>query len=246
MASSSLQECRGYTPNVFRGINTSGSYHVYGDHHVPAGKLEGSHKVNDLPIGGVLSQKQCSQVPSPNMAHNESTTIISHPSFPTAINRPAGAHVGHQSPVSPMEEDRIQHPQPSCLRLSPVFSKGVICSPQSPLRSDCQPNSPTESNSSKNATLSLRQPSDCPKDDKARNWKKYKLIVMNQTPDENEKEAQGGGTEAAAMSPTLSPSRSGAAGGHSEVQAEEGASEHREEMSQSIDSCSSSTCSSIR
>ncbi|XP_070775205.1 BCL6A transcription repressor b [Enoplosus armatus] len=244
--SSHLQECRGYMPNVFRGINTSGSYHVYGDLHVPAGKLEGSHKVSDLPRGGALSQTRCSQVPSTNMAHNESTTIISHPIFPSSIIRPAGAHGSLQRPATPTEEDSVQHPQTSCLRLSPGFMKGVICSPQSPLRSDCQPNSPTESNSSRNATLSLKQPSDCPKDAKARNWKKYKLIVMNQTPDESEKEAHGGSAEATDMSPTLSPCRSGAAGGHGEVQAEEGAGERGEEilMSQSVDSCSSSTCSS--
>ncbi|XP_059200526.1 BCL6A transcription repressor b [Centropristis striata] len=243
--SSALLECRGYLPNVFRGINTSGSYHVYGDLHVPAGKTESSLKVNDLPRGGALSQKQCSQVPSDNMAHNESTTIISHPvpshpNFPTNIIRSAAARGSLQTSVSPMEEDSIQHPQTSCLRLSPGFSKGVICSPQSPLRSDCQPNSPTESNSSRNATLSLTQPPESPKDAKARNWKKYKLIVMNQTPDENEKEVQGDGGDAAAMSPTLSS-------GHNEAQAEEAASEHREEilMSQSVDSCGSSTCSSI-
>lgn len=248
--SSTLQECRGYVPNVFRGINTSGSYHVYGDLHVHAGKLEGSHKAGDLPRGGTLSQKLCSQVPSTNMAHNESTTILSHsvpchPSFPTTIIRPAGANRGLQRPDTPMEEDSIQHPQTSCVRLSPGFNKGVICSPQSPLRSDCQPNSPTESNSSRNATLSLKQPSDCPKEAKARNWKKYKLIVMNQAPDENDKEVQGGSAEATAMSPTP---RSDAASGHGEVQAEEGASEHREEllMSQSGDSCSSSSCGSIR
>lgn len=250
---SPLQECRDYIPNVFRGINTSGSYHVYGDLHVPAGQLEGSHKVGDLPRGGALSQKQCSQVLSTNMAHNQATTINSHPvpchpSYPSSILRPAGAHGSLQRPGTPMEEDSIHHPQTSCLRLSPGLIKGVICSPQSPLRSDCQPNSPTESNSSRNATLSLKQPSDCPKDSRARNWKKYKLIVMNQSPDENEKEAQGGSIAATAMSPAPSPCRSGATGGHSEVQAEEGASEHREEilMSQSVDSCSSSTCSSIR
>lgn len=247
--SSPLQECKGYIPSVFRGINTSGSYHVYGDLHVPAGKLEGFHKVSDLPRGGALSQKRCSQVPGTNVAHNESTTNISHPvpshpSFPTTIIRPAGAHGSLQRPATPMEEDSIQHPQTTCLRLSPGFIKGVICSPQSPLRSDCQPNSPTESNSSRNATLSLKQPSDCPKDAKARNWKKYKLIVMNQTPDESEKEGQGGSAEATAMSPAPSPCRSGAAGGHNE--AEEGAGEQREDMSQGVDSCSSSTCSSIR
>uniref|UniRef100_A0A3B4UA33 BCL6A transcription repressor b n=1 Tax=Seriola dumerili TaxID=41447 RepID=A0A3B4UA33_SERDU len=251
--SSFVQECRCNIPNVFRGINTSGSYHVYGDLHVPAGKLEGSHKISAPPRGGALSQKRCSQVPNTNITHSDSTTIIPHPlpfhpSFPTTIIQPAGVHRSHHGPAAPMEEESIQHPQTSCLRLSPGFSKGVICSPQSPLRSDCQPNSPTESSSSRNATLSLKQPSDCPKDAKARNWKKYKFIVMNQTPDENEKEAQGGNADAADMSPTLSPCRSGGAGEHSEVQSHEGASEHREEMpmSQSADSCSSSTCSSIR
>ncbi|XP_041659783.1 BCL6A transcription repressor b [Cheilinus undulatus] len=232
-----------YIPNVFRGINTSGSYHVYGDPHVPVGQLESPQKSTNLTRRGVLSQS----------THSESNRIISHPvpphpSFPTTtIMRQAGIQEGLQRPATPTEEDSVQHPQSSCLRLSPSFLKGVICSPQSPLRSDCQPNSPTESNSSRSASLSLKQLSDCPNDTKARNWKKYKLIVMNQTPDENEKEVQGGSAEAAAMSPMLSPYRSGDAGGHSNVQMEEGATEHREETltSQSVDSCGSSTCSSI-
>ncbi|KAM8850397.1 BCL6A transcription repressor b isoform 2-T2 [Spinachia spinachia] len=239
------QERRGFIPNVFRGINTSGSCHVFGDLPVSAGLLEGTHKVSDLPRGGALSQKQCLQVSS------ESTTVISHPSFPTAITRPAGAHGSLQMPVSSADEDSIQHPQTSCHRSSQSFSKGVICSPQSPLRSDCQPNSPTESNSSRNATLSLNQPSECPKNAKARNWKKYKLIVMNQCPNETEKEAQAGSAEAVAMSPTLGHCGSEASSGHNEVQAEDRVPHQSEEilLSQSVDSCSSSssssTCSSI-
>ncbi|KAL3054603.1 hypothetical protein OYC64_017521 [Pagothenia borchgrevinki] len=218
---SPLQDCKGYTPNVFRGINTSGSYHVYGDSQLPSTKLEGPHQLSDLPRGG--AQQRCSQV-----THSESTTMLSHSSFPTNIT---------QRSISPMEEN-------GCPRLSQGFSKGVICSPQSPLRSDCQPNSPTESNSSRNAALSLRQSSECSKDTKARNWKKYKLIDMNQTPDENDKESREGGAEATPMSPTLSPCRSAAAG---EAQGEEAAGEHREEIhtGQSVESCSSSTCSSI-
>ncbi|XP_035488933.2 BCL6A transcription repressor b isoform X1 [Scophthalmus maximus] len=244
---SPLQECQGSIPNVFRGINTSGSYHVYGDVHVPAGKLEGS-----LPRGGSLPQKRCSQVPITNMAHSGSTTIISHlvpshPGCPASIIQPAGVHGSHHGPAAPMEEENIQHPPTSFLRLCPGFSKGVICSPQSPLRSDCQPNSPTESSSSRNAALSLKQTPDCPKDTKARNWKKYKFIVMNQTPDENDKESQGGNAEATSMPPMPSPCRSVGAGGDSGVQSDEGASEHREDspQSQCVDSCISSTCSSI-
>ncbi|KAJ3595146.1 hypothetical protein NHX12_004450 [Muraenolepis orangiensis] len=68
------------------------------------------------------------------------------------------------------------------------FGKGsVICSPQSPLRSDGHPNSPTESSSSRNAALSLKRPSasrlggggDDDAAAKAHNWKKYRFIVMN-------------------------------------------------------------------
>lgn len=231
--SSSLQECKDYIPSVFRGINTSGSYHVYGDFHVSAAKLEGSQKLS------------CSQVPSNKIARKESTTIISHsvqshPNFPSTIVQVASAHKSLQGPVAPMEEDRIQHPLTSCVRMSPSFNKGVICSPQSPLRSDCQPNSPTESSSSRNANMSLKQALDCHKDAKARNWKKYKFIVMNQTPDESEKEAHGGGAQVGALSPTLSSLSSSGVGGHSEVHPEEGASEHREEITvpHSVDSCS--------
>ncbi|XP_058499445.1 BCL6A transcription repressor b isoform X1 [Solea solea] len=242
------------SPSVFRGINTSGSYHVYGDFHIHATKMEDSQTITALPSGGSLSPNQCSQVPNTNMAHSQSTTTISHPvpshpSCPTTIIQSAGAHGSHCGPAAPTEEENIQHPHTTCLRVCPGFSKGVIFSPQSPLRSDCQPNSPTESSSSRNAILSLKQPSDCTDDAKARNWKKYKFIVMNQSCDENEKESQAGGIESTPMSPMLSPCRSVGTGGDSDVQSDEGASKHREEIpnSQSVDSCSSSssTCSSI-
>ncbi|KAK6320712.1 hypothetical protein J4Q44_G00098190 [Coregonus suidteri] len=84
------------------------------------------------------------------------------------------------------EEDVNQQHYP--LGISSAGRKGLICSPQSPLKSDCQPNSPTESSSSKNAGLSLSQAGRCgaqppqgSQDPKARNWKKYKFIVLNQS-----------------------------------------------------------------
>ncbi|XP_053162823.1 B-cell lymphoma 6 protein isoform X3 [Hemicordylus capensis] len=62
------------------------------------------------------------------------------------------------------------------------MNRKVLISPQSPQKSDCQPNSPTESSSSKNArigqssgSLSAKSPTDL----KACNWKKYKFIVLN-------------------------------------------------------------------
>ncbi|MEQ2191024.1 hypothetical protein XENOCAPTIV_018750, partial [Xenoophorus captivus] len=109
----------------------------------------------------------------------------------SSIIRPAAAHHNHQCPTSPMEGHNTQHPQTGCLRATTSYAKGVICSPQSPLRSDCQPNSPTGSSSSINASMCLKQACDSPRDAKACNWKKYKFIVLNQTPNERGKEAWG-------------------------------------------------------
>ncbi|XP_061652463.1 BCL6A transcription repressor b [Phyllopteryx taeniolatus] len=226
-----LQEGRGYS--VFRGINTSGSYHVYGDRHIPAGKPEGSQRIGTPPRVSSLSQKPFLQVPSTNVPLNESSAIINHPGFHPTIIRPG--------PATHMEEDSVQHPVTNCRRSSQSFGKGVICSPQSPLRSDCQPNSPTESSSSRNATLCLKQPPDCPKEAKVRNWKKYKLIVMNQTQVNKETDAPRGSPESG--SPSLSPCR----GSEREPQMVEAASEHREESPLTVDGhrkCSSCGCDS--
>lgn len=243
MASSPpLQECRKYVPNVFRGINTSGSHHIYCDTKPPYGHLDESPKFGDTHRGLNFS-KRCSQVPCTNVAHSQDTVnphLMSscHPCYTTPIIQ-SGTQESLQRPGTPTVEDSIQHPQSSCPRMSPYLIKGVICSPQSPLRSDCQPNSPTESNSSRNAVLSLKHSSDCLKDSKVRNWKKYKLIIMNQSSDENETEAHGGSIKASAMSPSQSPYRTCATGGHAEVRPEEGASEHRQE---SLKSPSAGSC----
>lgn len=239
-----LQDCRKYVPNVFRGINTSGSYHIYGDTQAPYGLLEESSKLGDPLRGLTFPSKRCSQVPYTSVAHSQDN-INPHPmSCQPCYTSPViqlGAQESLERPGTPMEENSIQHPQSSCSRMSPYSIKGVICSPQSPLRSDCQPNSPTESNSSRNAALSLKHSSDCLKDSKVHNWKKYKLIIMNQSSDENELEVQGGSLKASATSPSRSPCRTYATGGHGEVRPEEGASEHRQEMlkSPSAGSCGS-------
>ncbi|XP_054624989.1 BCL6A transcription repressor b isoform X3 [Dunckerocampus dactyliophorus] len=215
-----LQECKGY--NVFRGINTSGSYYVYGDRNITAEKPEASQKISTPPRESPLSHIQHMQVPSTGVPHKESTSIITYPTFHPTLIRPA--------PATHAEQGGVRHPPPNCRGLSPGFGKGVICSPQSPLRSDCQPNSPTESSSSRNATLSLKQPPDCPKEAKVRNWKKYKFIVMNQTPLNEEADVRRGSPEGG--SPSLSPCRG--AGEQREPQTEEAASEHREEIPMTV------------
>lgn len=79
----------------------------------------------------------------------------------------------------PSSEDEIAlHFEPPN---APLNRKGLV-SPQSPQKSDCQPNSPTESSSSKNACIlqaSGSPPAKSPTDPKACNWKKYKFIVLN-------------------------------------------------------------------
>ncbi|XP_074924429.1 B-cell lymphoma 6 protein isoform X3 [Chelonoidis abingdonii] len=97
------------------------------------------------------------------------------------------------------EDEISQHFEPTN---TPMNRKGLI-SPQSPQKSDCQPNSPTESSSSKNARIAQSSGSlgtKSPTDPKACNWKKYKFIVLNNL---NQSTKQDGGDQNEAE--TLSP-----------------------------------------
>ncbi|XP_060723710.1 BCL6A transcription repressor a isoform X2 [Tachysurus vachellii] len=98
----------------------------------------------------------------------------------------------HQRDLSkeqtPLAEDELSQ-RPYSVGMASSGRKTQIGSPQSPLKSDCQPNSPTESSSSKNAALSHTSQPLTPQgtqDPKARNWKKYKFIVLNQSTKEEE------------------------------------------------------------
>lgn len=207
------EEHRSFGPNVFRGINTSNSYQVYNDHSVS----ESSSKMSLLPRTSAFS---------PTL--NSNTSPIKFQNF-SSIIRLSGSF---QEPATPIEEDNVHHPQAKC-RLSPVYNKPLICSPQSPLRSDGQPNSPTESSSSKNALLSLKE--HCPKESKAHNWKKF--ILMNQSLDDKDaQEANSGGD-----SPTHSPLNHNSSG-HHEGLSEDGHSDQKDELTHS--SCSSLSCDS--
>ncbi|XP_076009399.1 BCL6A transcription repressor a isoform X3 [Genypterus blacodes] len=110
------------------------------------------------------------------------------------------------------EEDLIHQHYP--LGISSAGRKSLMSSPQSPLKSDCQPNSPTESSSSKNAGLSQTTGAQAPPgtpDPKARNWKKYKYIVLNQSAKEEEVVLQDPGLcspQRLSLQPYLHPSDS--------------------------------------
>ncbi|KAM8952422.1 B-cell lymphoma 6 protein [Pelodytes ibericus] len=92
---------------------------------------------------------------------------------------------GKEEERTSSEDEISQHFKPTN---SPVNRKGLV-SPQSPQKSDCQPNSPTESSSSKNARISQGSGSPVSKvsgDPKACNWKKYKLLnSLNQSEKES-------------------------------------------------------------
>lgn len=86
--------------------------------------------------------------------------------------------VGKEEERTSSEDEISQHFEPTN---TPMNRKGLI-SPQSPQKSDCQPNSPTESSSSKNARIGQGSgllATKSPTDPKACNWKKYKFIVLN-------------------------------------------------------------------
>ncbi|XP_010902501.2 BCL6A transcription repressor b isoform X1 [Esox lucius] len=259
---SSLRDWSSYSPSVFSGINASGSsHHIHGQHlPIPVGKLPDAHTVGDLHQGATVFQK-----PGSPVNRVEDTAIIHHSlschssSSSVAITRPlpctscqsvafGGLQGSENGGASDMEEDSIQHPKPGSLSLSPGCSKGVICSPKSPLRSDCQPNSPTESSGcSRNVALALTRPSGCSQENKARNWKKYKFIVMNQTSGEKEEDgARGGSVEAGDCSPLRGPcGSSGSEGPVGELQAGERLGVHEDEiLSPQASHYSRLTCSS--
>uniref|UniRef100_A0A7N5K9N3 BCL6 transcription repressor n=1 Tax=Ailuropoda melanoleuca TaxID=9646 RepID=A0A7N5K9N3_AILME len=102
------------------------------------------------------------------------------PAVPSARNAPYfPCDKAGKEEERPSSEDEIAlHFEPPS---APLNRKGLV-SPQSPQKSDCQPNSPTESCSSKNACIlqtSGSPPAKSPTDPKACNWKKYKFIVLN-------------------------------------------------------------------
>ncbi|XP_036378232.1 BCL6A transcription repressor a isoform X1 [Megalops cyprinoides] len=133
-----------------------------------------------------------------------------------------------------MGEEDMGH-QHYSLSISSSGRKGLMSSPQSPLKSDCQPNSPTESSSSKNAAFpqaTRSPPAQGMQDPKARNWKKYKFIVLNSA-NQSSKEDEGGPRDVETRSPQrlgsptyLQPSDSE----HPDLQAATKISEHGEDF----------------
>lgn len=135
-----------------------------------------------------ISPSMCHNIYSPKeMASEEARSDMHYtvtegpkPAAPTARNVSYfSCDKAGKDEERPSSEDEIAlHFEPPN---APLNRKGLV-SPQSPQKSDCQPNSPTESCSSKNACIlqaSGSPPAKSPTDPKACNWKKYKFIVLN-------------------------------------------------------------------
>ncbi|XP_062853306.1 BCL6A transcription repressor a [Trichomycterus rosablanca] len=193
---------------MFNAVNTpSSSYHLYSQFSMqafpfPIPKLtDAKSTFPDFAKGSVLQHKHCRQaddyIRSANVGHStyasrdmvrsEDMKKENLQNSPQGIRKHGLASLA-QEHHSDAGRDRA--PAAEDERPYPSGRKGLIGSPQSPLKSDCQPNSPTESSSSKNAALShVSQPpapQGTPPDPKARNWKKYKFIVLNQSSREEE------------------------------------------------------------
>ncbi|XP_072264363.1 B-cell lymphoma 6 protein isoform X2 [Pyxicephalus adspersus] len=160
-----------------------------------------------------ISVNMCHNICSPKEAALEDPHSDSHYNV-LAGSRSAGPSVrsspyyscdkGKEEERTSSEDEITQHFKPTN---SPVNRKGLV-SPQSPQKSDCQPNSPTESSSSKNARISQGSGSPESKvftDPKACNWKKFKLLnSLNQ----NEKEGCASQSEMGNLSPQFYTSQS--------------------------------------
>uniref|UniRef100_A0A8B9RGC7 BCL6A transcription repressor a n=1 Tax=Astyanax mexicanus TaxID=7994 RepID=A0A8B9RGC7_ASTMX len=188
-----FRDGRPYGAGIFNGVNAPSSpYHLYSQFpmqgfHFPLCKLaDTKNTFPDFSKGAPIQHKHCPPADSASGA------------MLTDYGRSTASGMCHAGPYSSarelgrneeMKRESLEGLVQSIGMSSRNGRKTLMSSPQSPLKSDCQPNSPTESSSSKNAALSqASQPPALPgtQDPKARNWKKYKFIFLNQTTKEEE------------------------------------------------------------
>uniref|UniRef100_A0A3P8UQ31 BCL6A transcription repressor a n=1 Tax=Cynoglossus semilaevis TaxID=244447 RepID=A0A3P8UQ31_CYNSE len=181
-----FRDGRPYSSNIFNSISNPSNYPIYGQFPMP-GFTFPFCKITDAKNPFVDFSKNT--IPPKHFGTISSSIIHST----TYASRDVGrdnelrkdSHEGIGQSMG--EEDLIHQHYP--LGTLSAGRKSLMSSPQSPFKSDCQPNSPTESSSSKNAGLTQTAGVQSPQgtqDPKARNWKKYKFIVLNQSAKEDE------------------------------------------------------------
>lgn len=140
-------------PNLHYAVSTSTESPTRFYRHLPL-PLETPNTTNPLwqiPKTGVIARQQHSTRTMTNAGEERNR--------PSVLFRSARAEGDRKAPVLHSEVEN---------------SSG----PESPLRSDCQPNSPAESSSCSRGAAS---PPSSVTHPKAHNWKKYKFIVLNAT-----------------------------------------------------------------
>ncbi|KAJ0032152.1 hypothetical protein NQD34_002233 [Periophthalmus magnuspinnatus] len=212
-----FRDSRPYSSHMFNGVTTPSNYHLYGQFPMPGFPFplckltDAKNAFVDLSRSG-LHHKHCVPHDSTFRADYSRTlgSGIIHPSTyaPREEELRKDSHdmsqsIGLSSRKRAFPLLGLEHPKESSKDHAAAEEellhqhypmgissgrKSLLSSPQSPLKSDCQPNSPTESSSSKNASLSqsTAQSPQNAQDPKARNWKKYKFIVLNQSAKEEE------------------------------------------------------------
>lgn len=206
-----FRDGRSYGSGVFSGVGAPTSFHLYGQFPVPGFPFplcklpDAKTTFSELSRGGI-HHKHCSpqdgraEYARPGgsfTSRDDDARRDGHESGGQAARKRAFLSSTLEQKDKEVEDDLLHHHYPP--GISSAGRKGLMSSPQSPLKSDCQPNSPTESSSSKNASV---QPPPGTQDPKARNWKKYKFIVLNQSA----KEEEAGALQDPGLQPYLHPS----------------------------------------
>uniref|UniRef100_A0A3P9I546 BCL6A transcription repressor a n=1 Tax=Oryzias latipes TaxID=8090 RepID=A0A3P9I546_ORYLA len=193
-----FRDGRPYGANMFGGVSTPTNYHLYGQFPMPGFPFplckltDTKNTFADLSKAGIHHKNYYSRAFGTSIIHSTTYGVAHSVGLSSRKRAFPVLNLEHQKDSGKehaprADEDLIHQHYP--LGISSAGRKSLVSSPQSPLKSDCQPNSPTESSSSKNAGLSHAggvQPPQGTPDPKARNWKKYKFIVLNQSARESE------------------------------------------------------------
>ncbi|XP_050952907.1 BCL6A transcription repressor b isoform X2 [Labeo rohita] len=160
-------------PSLHYAVSTSTESPSRFYRHLPL-PMDTSNTANPLwqiPKTGVIARQQHSPpesgVLTRTVTNKEATEAREEKNRPSVLFRSARAEGDRKSPVLEVENIEACH----------------TGAPKSPLRSDCQPNSPAESSSCSRGAASPPSSISHPK---ARNWKKYKFIVLNSTDGAND------------------------------------------------------------
>ncbi|XP_059358399.1 BCL6A transcription repressor b [Carassius carassius] len=152
-------------PSLHYSVNTSTENPSCFYRHLPL-PMDTSNTTNPLwqiPKTGVIARQQHSP-PDRTETNGGATEAREERNRPSVLFRSARAEGDRKTPLLNAEVENTE----------PCHSSG----PKSPLRSDCQPNSPAESSS---CSRGVASPPSSISHPKVRNWKKYKFIVLNST-----------------------------------------------------------------